>query len=121
MQIQAETLPKYAIQSYTPNSVCIDQEIYTKSLLVNAQGIQSPLPIYTIGMIHPETIIQMLEKHCNILIIGHHDKSAFLPATTHSIFMQNSIGVECMQWDAACRTFNILLSEDRAVSLLLIL
>lgn len=122
MQIQAETLPQHAIQSYTSTSVRIAGETYTDSLLVSAESIHSPLPLHTLAELNPEVLLAQFRQHPKILIIGHCESSTlFLSPEHHLTFMRQGIGVECMSLDAACRTFNILLGEHREVALLLIL
>ena len=62
-----------------------------------------------------DDLIDILEYNPEILIIGTGIKP-ILPKTeiiTH--LHNNNIGVEFMSTDAACKTFNVLLQEDRNV------
>lgn len=120
MQIQSETLPKNAIQSYTTESVRVNGQDYSQSLLITAQELVSNLPLHKLAELHATLLPNWLNKKPRILIIGHQEPSAFLSAEAHLSFMKTGIGVESMHLDAACRTFNILLSEDREVALLLL-
>ncbi|HAU0934786.1 TPA: hypothetical protein JBH70_12550, partial [Legionella pneumophila] len=49
------------------------------------------------------------------IIIGHLQTGKTLPVTLISQLSQKRIGIECMSIGAACRTYNVLLSEHRAV------
>lgn len=50
-----------------------------------------------------------------IIIIGHENPGKFPPMEFMSHLSQLQIGMECMSIGAACRTYNVLLSENRAV------
>ena len=58
-------------------------------------------------------------EHFDVVIIGTGMTQVF-PPTEYVVRLQKlGIGVEIMANDAACRTFNVLLSEDRHVVLAL--
>jgi uncharacterized protein len=50
-----------------------------------------------------------------IVIIGTGRQLSFPPLALTAALQVRGIGVEIMAHDAACRTFNILLAEDRRV------
>lgn len=120
MQMQSESLPQHAIQSYTPSSVRIDGKDYQQSLLLTANAILPELPITELNGLTHDLLMTWLKTTPKILIIGHEDPAVFLAPEIHLELMRAGIGVECMRIDAACRTFNILLSEERDVALILI-
>ena len=56
-----------------------------------------------------------------MVILGTGERQRFVhPKLTASLTMRR-IGVECMDSQAACRTYNILMGEGRKVTLALIL
>ena len=55
-----------------------------------------------------------------ILLIGCGPASALLAPAIRRMLEEAGLGVEIMDTGAACRTFNVLLSEDRAVAAALI-
>jgi len=55
-----------------------------------------------------------------VLLLGCGDKQQFLPHELEAIFKKNKIVVDCMDTGAACRTYNVLLSEERKVAAALI-
>ena len=50
-----------------------------------------------------------------VVLIGTGKKQLFLPPKLMVMFYQEGIGFEVMTTDAACRTFNVLVSEGRNV------
>jgi uncharacterized protein len=55
-----------------------------------------------------------------VLLIGTGRKIVQIPLGIRQTLRKAGIGVEIMDTGAACRTFNVLLSEERAVAALLI-
>lgn len=51
-----------------------------------------------------------------ILVVGSGAVQAFFPPELRSRLRGLGVAVECMDTGAACRTFNILMSEDRKVA-----
>lgn len=57
--------------------------------------------------------------HVDVLFIGTGDEIAPLPQPLRAALEAAGIGVESMHSPAACRTYNVLLSEGRRVALAL--
>lgn len=51
-----------------------------------------------------------------VLLVGTGSKQIFLSFDTHRAFADAGIGLDVMSTGAACRTWNILLAERRAVA-----
>ena len=56
----------------------------------------------------------------DVLFVGTGKEIAHLPAHFRDPLEEAGIGVECMASPAACRTYNVLLSEGRRVGLALL-
>ena len=64
---------------------------------------------------------QILADAPDVVILGTGERQRFVhPKLTAALTMRR-IGVECMDSQAACRTYNILMGEGRKVTLALIL
>lgn len=61
-----------------------------------------------------------LSDQIDVLFIGTGKELTHIPATLRTQFEDAGIGVEIMNSPAACRTYNVLLSEGRRVALALI-
>ncbi len=60
------------------------------------------------------------QDNIDILIIGTGDTMQFLHPKQQVAIQKMGIGVECMNRESACRSFNLLLSDVRLVGLLLL-
>lgn len=58
-----------------------------------------------------------LAGHVDVVFIGTGGEIAHIPAPLRGALEDSGLGVEAMDSPAACRTYNVLLSEQRRVAL----
>lgn len=105
----------YVIRAYTNSAVTINNHEYHNSLLVANHTLQPDWPVQQIDQITPQHWQQILELQPQVIIIGTGERIHFPHPSTYAAVIERGIGVEFMDSMAACRTYNILLSEDRSV------
>ena len=110
----------FSIQSIGADGIMIDNRRICRSVLVSPQAVEDWPPRSVAGLTS-EHIAQCRDLHPEVVIIGTGNTQTFPPAELICQLQSAGIGVEVMANDAACRTFNVLLSEDRQVVLALIL
>ena len=115
MHIHSETAEKHTVQAYSDNQIQINSILYKGSLIVSKEKIISDLPIKNIQEMDEGYLKLFLEFKPEVIIIGHGESGAFPPMSIMSQLSQLRIGIECMSIGAACRTYNVLLSEHRSV------
>ena len=117
MHISLETPEHHAIQAYSDTQIQINSIIYTGSLIVSKQEIITDVTIKNIKEMDDKYIVLLLQSKPEIVIIGHPNAGTLPPLTVITELSQQGIGMEFMSIGAACRTYNVLLSEERAVVL----
>jgi uncharacterized protein len=120
MEINLEAADHHSIQAYSGNEIKINSETYQSSLIVSSYEIIKDWPIDSIQQLNEESLAPLLHYQPKIIIIGH-SEHGLLPQPLIQRLGKQNIGLECMSIGAACRTFNVLLSEHREVVLGLIL
>jgi uncharacterized protein len=115
MHINLEATEQHAVQAYSDNKIQINSIIFEGSLIVSREEIISDLAIKNIQDIDDNYLNLLINQKPEIIIIGHENTGKFPPMQIISKLSQNRIGLECMSIGAACRTYNVLLSEKRAV------
>ena len=109
----------YIITAYESSddsiSVSINGKAFDQSLIITSTKLDENWSIDTIGQLSPEHIDQILSFNPELIIIGTGHKLIFPPAESYSSIINRGIGVDFMDTQAACRTYNILKSEDRDV------
>lgn len=101
------------IEGYGPGFFRIGGRKHDAPLLTGATGTR-PWGGYD----DAETLLD-LSGSVDVLFVGTGDDIAHLPAGLRSQLEEAGIGVEIMSSPAACRTYNVLLSEGRRVALAL--
>lgn len=117
MNINLETANKYAVQAYSDTQIQIDSVIYQDNLIVCAQGINLKWELTTVSELDEDSLAPLLAYNPEIIIIGHNSRGKFAPPAMTQLLNSQRIGLECMSIGAACRTYNVLLSENRKVVL----
>ena len=115
MHINLEIAEQHAVQAYDEKRIQINSILYEKSLIVSREEIITDLDIKHIQGMDESYLELMLKLKPELIIIGHQHAGTFPPMDIISNLSQQGIGIECMSIGAACRTYNVLLSEFRAV------
>ncbi|PJD95481.1 MAG: hypothetical protein CK426_04520 [Legionella sp.] len=115
MHIHLETPEKNTIQSYSSNDIQINSIHYGRSLIVSRQEIISDVQIKHINEMNEPYLALLLKNNPEVIVIGHSQSGVFPSPEWASRLSQQGIGIEFMSIGAACRTYNVLLGEERAV------
>ena len=115
MHINLEATEQHAVQAYSDTKIQINSIVYESSLIVSKAEIITDLAINNIQDIGDQYFNLLINLKPEIIIIGHNNTGKFPPVDIISKLSQQRIGIECMSIGAASRTYNVLLSEHRAV------
>lgn len=115
MNINLEAAELHAVQAYGEKQIQINSIVYENSLIVSREQIIIDVAIKNIQEMDDEYLEQLLLCKPELVIIGHENTGKFPPFEIISKLSQQRIGIECMSVGAACRTYNVLLGEMRAV------
>lgn len=109
------------ITSYGNLGFSINKTRYEGSLLL-LPSLIIPAPSLSIEVIDPSIIDLIIEHKAQIelLLIGCGTTHRHTPPFLKQLLYPHGIACDTMTTGAACRTFNVLLSEERKVAALLI-
>jgi uncharacterized protein len=96
---------KYVIQRYENGKVTINDVVYTRNLILSATVL--------IENWDPQDFGPILSLKPEVVILGTGSTLVFPDQAALQSFYKHKIGVEVMDSAAACRTFNVLMAEDR--------
>lgn len=109
------------IRSVGPEGITVTDTLYTSSLVLSADELLPDWPVRSVAELTEAQLEAALEMGPEIVILGTGRKQAFPPPKVMVMFYEKGIGFEAMTTEAACRTFNVLLSENRkAVAALIV-
>ncbi len=115
MHINLEATDKYSIEAYSDTAVQVNSLVYQTNLIVSSHGIISDWAIANILHLDENSLAPLLQYNPTIIILGHKQQGEFPPLAIRQKLAKEHIGLECMSIGAACRTYNVLLSELREV------
>ncbi len=103
------------IRAYGDGLITIGGQQYSQSLILAPNHLLSDWRPQQISELLPEDFDPVLALHPEVLVLGTGNTLTFPPPALTARLLQSGIGVEVMDTAAACRTYNILLSEQRHV------
>lgn len=109
------------IQHYQPNQVHVNQQTLNNSVIITQQHLLNDWPITHIDQLEQSHLDALLALRPEVLIIGTGEQQHFPPPKWFGYCIEHGVSLEVMSNAAACRTYNVLTTEERIVVLGLIL
>ena len=115
-----QTQPYQTVTAYDDRSVQINTTRYEHSLLVLPETAPVVWPVSSFEAITAEHFAHIDSTRPDVVILGTGLRQRFVHPKLTTVLTARRIGLECMDNQAACRTYNILMAEGRKVVLALI-
>ncbi|MBY0239675.1 MAG: Mth938-like domain-containing protein [Burkholderiaceae bacterium] len=122
MKLHPSTTQQYqTVTGYFPGGVEINAQPFSDSLYMLPEIAPRAWPVTSFDALTIEHFELLAADQPDVVILGTGERQRFVhPRLTHPLISKH-IGVECMDTNAACRTYNILMGEGRKVTLALII
>lgn len=108
------------VTAYDDQGVEINAVRFSRSLIVLPETAPFDWPPASFDALTVEHFAQIEATGPDVVILGTGRRQRFVHPKLIAALTARRIGVECMDNQAACRTYNILMSEGRKVALALI-
>ena len=105
-----------AITAYGPGYVQVNQTRHSSSLVVMPTQLIEDWRPKTFEDLSAEDFIELAKLPVEIILLGTGEQLRFPHPKLTRALMEKRIGLESMSTAAACRTYNILMGEGRAVA-----
>lgn len=112
---------RHRITAYDVDTISVNDDIYRQSLVMTADSILCPWPVSSLQHLNPENLAPIFESKPTVVLLGTGVRQMFPDSKIFALFGEQGIGLEVMDNGALCRTFNILVAEDRDVTAAIIL
>ena len=106
---------KNSFTGYGEGYVEINRKRHTASLVVNAERLVTDWPVAAVEGLLADHMAAIVELEPEIVLLGTGRSLTFPEPALLAPLYRAGIGVEVMDTPAACRTYNILVSEGRNV------
>lgn len=103
------------VRSYAAGEVRVGDTVLRRSCLISAAEIVADWRPQSIAELQMSDLDAVLALNPEIVILGAGARQRFPKAEWTAALLSRGIGCEVMDTGAACRTYNVLVSEDRKV------
>jgi uncharacterized protein len=108
------------VRSYGPGQVRIGDTSHACSIIVTANAVIAPWRPQAAADLSPADLEPLLGLGPEVVLLGTGARQQFPDPQVLRILYEQRIGVEIMDTSAACRTYNVLVTEGRNVAAALI-
>lgn len=109
------------IRAYAGGEIRLSDQVLQQSCLIAPEQIISNWTQANVATLSADDLQPIFALKPEVVILGTGVRQQFPSAAIRAAFLAREIGLEVMDLGAACRTFNVLLSEDRRVVAALLL
>lgn len=116
MKMRADRMEgQNAIARHGPGGIAVNGVEYTESVVVGWRGPVAPWRIARFEDLTVEHFAQLAALEPELVLFGSGPRIRFPSPALLRPLIDRRIGFETMDTAAACRTYNVLLAEDRSV------
>ena len=119
MRIEQDSIPsdQHRINAYNEDGIQINGHWWHRSVILTPSDVQEWPPTHP-EQINAETLAILVEHPYKpeVVLIGTGESSGYIAVENLAGFYRAGIGVEVMNTGAACRSYNVLLGEQRRVA-----
>ena len=101
------------VRAYSRTELRIGEEYVRSSCIVAADRLITDWPPTRFEALLPEHLQAVFELKPEVVLLGTGERQRFPPAGIRAAFAARGVGLEVMDLGAACRTYNILVQEER--------
>lgn len=109
-----------SITAYGPGYIAVNGRSLTQSFLLTPGSLIENWGPLSIDALSEDALQAVAALNCPIVLLGTGLRQRFPGPSVLRPLIERGIGVEVMDSFAACRTYNILMAEGRAVAAALI-
>jgi uncharacterized protein len=113
--------PANLIRGYSDSEVRIGEQAVGGSCIVTADTLITPWEPQSFADLRPRHLEVLLALAPELVLLGTGPTQQFPSAEIRALLSSRGVGLEAMHLGAACRTFNVLVQEERRVAAALFL
>jgi uncharacterized protein len=107
------------IRAYGSGELRVNDDVYRSAIILSASTVEASPEIRDVEDLARLDPSRILALDPELVLLGTGPRQTFPAASFRAQFLGAGIGVEVMDTGAACRTFNVLVAEQRRVVALL--
>jgi uncharacterized protein len=107
------------IRGYAPGEVHIGERVARAPCIVTAEHLILDWAARDVATLTEAQLAPIFELQPDVVLLGTGAKQTFPAGAVRQAFAARNVGLEVMDLGAACRTYNILVQEERRVAAVL--
>jgi len=121
MKLQPDRIHGQTVTGHGNGWLAINGERFYQSLLIDWSGQRMTYEASFNDSLNSPELATLLQMQPEILLIGSGTQKMQIPPSQLARLAAQNMGIEVMDTAAACRTYNVLASENRKVAAILLL
>lgn len=121
MKFQPDSIKGQSISAYGPGWIGVGSEKISTSVVIGSRGERFDWACNRFEDLTAEHFAQLAALGTELIIFGSGNRIRFPQGAWIQALIDKQIGIETMDTQAACRTYNILAGEGRKVAVALLL
>lgn len=121
MKLQPDIIRVQSISAYGPGWIGVGSEKISTSVVIGSRGERFNWACNNFEDLTSEHFAQLAALNTELIIFGSGQRIRFPQGTWIKPLIDKQTGIETMDTQAACRTYNILAAEGRHVAVALLL
>ncbi len=103
------------IRAYEAGSIRVNENLITRSCVITPSAVDSGWRPERFEDLRPEDFTPLVEDRPEVILLGTGGETRIPPQEILAAVLGQGVGLEFMDTCAACRTFNVLVGEERSV------
>jgi len=120
MKMHLDTSPSNLVTDYGENYICVNSERYSESLVVSKDQLATSWQKENVAEMTIADFASIVSNKPEIIILGTGKSHCFPSQQLMAELFAQGCALEVMNTSAACRTYNVLVSEYRDVTAILL-
>jgi uncharacterized protein len=108
------------IRAYGNGEIRVNENVYRGALILSATTVIVDANMQNLDDLIGLGLVRTLALEPEVVLLGTGARQIFPAASFGAQFLRAGIGFEVMDTSAACRTFNVLVGEQRRVAAMLL-
>ncbi|HTY94457.1 MAG TPA: MTH938/NDUFAF3 family protein [Steroidobacteraceae bacterium] len=104
------------IRGYGPGEVRIGERVQRSPCVITSRSLILDWPARDVATLCAQDLEVIFALKPDVVLLGTGARQTLPAAGIRQEFLRRAIGLEVMDLGAACRTYNILVQEDRSVA-----
>jgi uncharacterized protein len=109
----------HLVRGYDERGVSIGEARHERPVVVAGTTLITDWPVAALSALSPADLAPVWALQPQVVLLGTGRSQRFPSAGLRRAFAERQVALEAMDLGAACRTYNVLVQEDRAVVALL--